>query len=154
MGHCTTLKTKSFHWLQIPHGRPLLKKNQMWLKCVLHKGWSKRHYIIEKDFCGPRWFVLAESCHMMLATYRHPRWASGQLRNLCSTNLTNCGLQWGPFLSISTKIVLRHSFTATTLWITNKWHPLLCLWFVPNDIPLRWSGRGGFHLDTYVVSTS
>lgn len=38
---------------------------------------------------------------------------------MCSTNSTNCEPQWKHFLSISTNILPRHSFTATTLWMTN-----------------------------------
>ena len=48
--YCKLLKTRSFHWRQIIQGKPLLRKNQIWLNLlsVLHKGWLKKHCIIEK----------------------------------------------------------------------------------------------------------
>ena len=115
MDHCTSLNTKSFRWRPIIHNRRLLKKNQIWLSrlSVLHKGWSKRHCIKEKGY------LRGESYQMMLTTYRHPCWASGQLNNMCSTVSSNCMPPWGQLLSTSAKVFLRHSFTATALCITD-----------------------------------
>ena len=75
---------------------------------------------MEKDFRGPRFPLLARSCHMILVAYRHPCWVRGQLKNLCSTNSTNYGPQWGQHFSISVEIYQRHPSTASTLWMTDQ----------------------------------
>ena len=87
------------------------------LNCIsaLCKGLSKRHCTIKKDLWGPRLPLLAKNCHTMLATYRHPCWTSGQLKNLCSNGSTDCRPEWGQLLSISAEIFPRHSFTVTAL---------------------------------------
>ena len=146
--HCKVLNTRSFRWRRMIHRMPLFEKNQMRFNCfnALHKGWSKRHCIMEKDFHGPRFPLLARSCHMILAAYRHPCWARGQLKNLCSTNSTDSGPQWGQHLSISVEHFQRHSLTATALWMTDQRKAIffLCLSFVPNDVPFRRSGGENF----------
>ena len=122
MGHCNALNNRSLRGCQKIHGRPLLKKNHMWLNrfSVLYNSWSKRHRIIEMDFLGPRFPLLAESCHMILITYHHPCWASGQLKNLYSIDFTDCRPQWGQLLSISVEICPRHSLPAMALCMTNQ----------------------------------
>ena len=50
--HLKLFKTKSFHWCQIIHGRPLLKMNQMRLNglSVVHKSWVKGTWHHRKGF--------------------------------------------------------------------------------------------------------
>ena len=73
-GQCTLLKILSFYWRQIIQGKSLLRNNHMWLNrlSVLHNGWSKKHCIIEKDFRGMGFLLLAKSCQMMLANASPP----------------------------------------------------------------------------------
>ena len=72
---------KSFRWRQMYHGRELLKKKQTMLRGfnILLRGLSKRHYIIEKDFWGPRLPLLEEKivAKMIIIGCYPTCWTSG-----------------------------------------------------------------------------
>ena len=74
---------------------------------------------MEKDLLGPRFPLLAKICQITLASYRHPCWASGYLKNLSSTDSTDYRPQQGQLLSIFIEIFPCHSSTSITLWMTN-----------------------------------
>ena len=64
--------------------------------------------------------LLARDCHIILAAYNNPCWAREQLKNLCSTDSTDYGPQWGQHLSIYVEIFQHHSLTATALWMIDQ----------------------------------
>jgi hypothetical protein len=125
MGHCNTLHTKSFRRCQIIHGRPLLKKNQMWLNhfTVLHKGWLKRHCIIKNNYFMPRFLLLTSSFGKELphdiSNIPPPLLREWIAKEPMLHQFHRLLVAVRQLLSIFAKIFLHHSITATTLCMTN-----------------------------------
>ena len=119
----------------------------------------RKHCMMEKDFCGIKVPRLARSCHMILAAYRPPLLSE---KNQCSTDpIDNGPAMWAMFVDLCwdfhSPLIYCHNlmddrpkkcilfYFIFHFFIFLKFD-FRCFNFVPNDIPLRGSGRGvSFH---------